>query len=324
MGQSKKLSHTFLVSFGILLASLAHSIPRDCLHAVLEASSHPVDASFLVQNKYGTAQADPRFVIPFTQAIRRLTLAMQSTKNVDAAQVKTWLYELASVRSNIALSRQEKHSMLYGFPLPESPESFAFLKFLLDLGDEYTYDNFHTVDVIGPSSDVHFEEDPARPFLPLFEAPRHSHFYDLAQIAEVRHDQRLPRHYVAGRNYPLSTVEHGTIDDKFSEPQVVYFVRHPSLPVEKILRNHAYELLASAFKSRNLNSVAEAYYLLMHATPFYRGTPSIVEAYLDAFLRARFGYTLKPKSGEAFWNAIFFDAHEKAFTIQELLSCFSP
>ncbi|CAN7376975.1 hypothetical protein LJR230_002160 [Trinickia sp. LjRoot230] len=88
---------------------------------------------------------------------------------------------------------------------------------------------------------------------------------------------------------------------------------HPNGREALPLVNRAYELFSQVLTNPALSEedamlrLGEAHYLLMHAQPFRRGTPSIVETFIDATLHARFQAELPPKREqiEPFWEAIF-------------------
>jgi hypothetical protein len=81
-----------------------------------------------------------------------------------------------------------------------------------------------------------------------------------------------------------------------------------------LMRNYSYQLLAHLLNLRNflteeekLDFLAEAYFLLMHATPYYCGSPAVVESFIDAYLRADLYKRLTHKKREPFWDVIFWD-----------------
>lgn len=92
-------------------------------------------------------------------------------------------------------------------------------------------------------------------------------------------------------------------------------VRHPEVKEMKMLEQRGYELMAEVVNNKKLSEsqamdkMAEANFLFMHGTPFFRGSPASVEALNDAVMRERFGKTFPPKTPgvEPFFEAVLAD-----------------
>lgn len=106
-----------------------------------------------------------------------------------------------------------------------------------------------------------------------------------------------------------------------------YVVLHPSYERMGRISKFAYAELAHAINTWDededtaKDKIANAYRLLCHATPFMNGSPSIVENFLDGFLRSK-GVALPLKTGEPFWHAIFWQDAQGPYTWDHFMSNF--
>jgi hypothetical protein len=273
----------------------------------LEAAGPQADARFLVQEKYGY-DFDPAFVRPMSRAIERseakIKEKLASGETVTADDVYAWMDGIAAVRAAIAREKD--------------PSDRAFGRHhnraLSDIPVDHHGDLLEetSVDFLSPDPD-HF-------------AGRHAPFYDAAVKAAKAH---LPGLRKSGQ-YPAFVA----FGETFRGSSVLSFektaqVYHPSDRTAIPMRQRAVEELARAINDKSIGEaefvdrLAQAYSLFANATPYERGSPSIIESFYDSALRAKFGKTLGRKSEEPFWQVVLRGANQPAFRGPDFLRCFA-
>ena len=284
----------------------------------LPEAQEAADGKFLPPPEYAghiDAGANQDFMRTMSGAIdaatRDLAAELQSGKTLTAADLRAMMDRVAESRHQAARAAKDSNWRNYGNAIPEDAAHLAEFyakgdgrpiedhaeglerKELLALQDHAVWDN-------------------------IAQTGRHSSQHDSA-LKDLQ-AQRFPQVEIDGHTYTLSIVV-GAGDG-------VLQVQHPDFQTMIPLRAKAFEILAKAVSDPNiseaalLDSLAESYFLLMHATPYVRGSPAIVESFYDAVLRAKLGKTLPPKIREPFWDAMFWDTKKGPYTAKQFLSNF--
>ncbi len=270
----------------------------------LLAAGPNADARFLVQTKYGY-EFDPAFVGPMGKAIEKardsMLESLAAQKPVTADDVFAWMDSIAATRAEIAASKGDADSI--GRPQRRKFED----------GPNQKYREVFTQDVLSPDPD-HF-------------AYRHAPFFEQAvKVAREQESLRKSKRKYStmtafGKTYPASNV----IDAAGGRAAVVF---HPPDGESIPMRIKAAEELAKALSSPTITeaefmeTAAQSYALFMQANPYERGSPSIVESFLDASLRAKFGKTLGRKTAEPFWEVVLRVPGQAPFNGTDLMRCF--
>ena len=125
---------------------------------------------------------------------------------------------------------------------------------------------------------------------------------------------RACRAYAKGLKIVIPTPDGGIAGSEVCEDvEGGYVIQHPSTVQCAKLASIAFGIYSKLFENRTpaesdvVNGIAEATYLLMHGTPYVRGTPACVQALNDVVARIIISKTFpKFDSGiEPFWEAIF-------------------
>ncbi|PCH52945.1 MAG: hypothetical protein COC20_01530 [Cellvibrionales bacterium] len=148
-----------------------------------------------------------------------------------------------------------------------------------------------------------------RDLIPNDEEHRHYYYLDRARNA-YENGVQLSVSIPAGLIECSKTIEDG---------HKGYEIQHPTKQDCEKLSAYAFENYSELFNGKvtgeqNIISViAKCTYLLMHGTPFVRGTPACVQALNDAIVRILIGKTFPrfKDNVEPFWEAIFL--REKTF-----------
>jgi hypothetical protein len=231
------------------------------------------DASFMVPRvrSYLTFHRDD-FVVGMSKAISNAVINLQDMRHrtplYDRDIVKV-LHEIAEQRRDIAKNRTDQEDWdLFGAPIAE----------------------------------LHGQRGPID-LIPDVDADRHYFYLERARDAY----RKAARTVIAtpGGDIPGSVI----LDDG----QNGFVVQHPSKAACTTLMSIAYRIYAKLFEIPAhkecdfVKRIAEATYLLMHATPFIRGTPACVQALNDAVARVLIEKTFPNFKSqiEPFWEAIF-------------------
>lgn len=224
----------------------------------------PPDAKFLIQTKYGYAMENESFSGPMARAILRTTEALQrhlrQGETLSPKRSRELMDSIAQDRFFIALDSRDKDAHLYGYPIPETEEDSKE-----PLSDLLVYDAL--------------TDDPHDRHYPYFASAK--------RFAELKADRRI-------------TVDGEVFLASFSYMAGPHLIRmmHPTYDEMIPLRRKGFAILSAAISDPGiserafLDRLAAAYQLFVHATPYERGSPSIIEAFYDAALRAKFGKTL--------------------------------
>lgn len=292
----------------LLLVALATLV--NPARALMPATAAP-DASFLVQSAYGYKR-DPAFVEPMAEAIAAsagfLKEALAKGERVSPRDVKEMMNYVARVRQDIAAEKGDRDWHNFGNEIPEDEDAPHSL--IDPDGSPMPRDVF-----TGATTIDFLNNDPA---------DRHYPFFWEAALAQKRqHDDPKGQDLVVdGVAYPVSLVHNSPWRTG------ALMLVHPNFSQMTPMRRKAFEVLASAISDRGISEarfmdrLALSYQLLVHATPWVRGSPSIIESYFDAALRAKFGKTLPPKTGEPFWDAALRDPRLGPYTGRDFLKNF--
>jgi hypothetical protein len=324
-GQEGSLLSLRLVTFVCLLVTLliyphlgycgphlSRYVPLSCLGIIKENPGPSEETSqeyghFLVQRHYGYSVEGP-FTYEMGRAIKRvvrsLRQSIEANEPITYVELESYLNILAKTRSDIADSVEgnSKVAHLYGVLMPRTQEQleidnwrFPGQNFGNSLKDAYMRDWVWA------------------------DKGRHRPFYGQINEAAKRRQGIAPEIEVLGRSVRLSLlIDYGA----YARTLVV----HPNFKDCEHLRKAALYRLMNALRREQItvreffDEVAYAYSLLMHATPFLMGSPSIVESFLDAIVRAKFGLTFNPKRWEPFWSVMA----EGLLTGEEFLRHFEP
>lgn len=147
------------------------------------------------------------------------------------------------------------------------------------------------------------KESGPRDLIPADNHHRHYSYLERARIV-----------YAEGLKIIIPTPDGGIAGSEVCDDgEEGYIIQHPSTVQCAKLASIAFSIYSKLFEKRTpaesdvVNGIAEATYLLMHGTPYVRGTPACVQALNDVVARIVIGKTF-PKFGsgiEPFWEAIF-------------------
>lgn len=275
----------------------------------------------LVQPAYGHSRRDKAFTGPMGEAIAAASARLG--EKVDTRSLRAIMdQEIAPRRRAIEEARKAENEAweAYGAKLPEQLDEYeAFLKMagasvpaeLRALGAKRGFGE-------GVTKDFIYRDGTGK-------KARHNAFFEPA-------DRILRERGKQGLLAPLGSV---TVDGREHKLSILFrdqannriIVQHPRYADMAPIRRRAFEILAEAFNDPGIGQaafmdrLAESYRLLMHATPYDQGSPAIVESLYDAMLRAKFGSALPPKSGEPFWDAIFWPP-DRPYTGSDFLNNF--
>lgn len=242
---------------------------------------------------------------------------------VSIDEIRTWQRQLAVTRGQAEKDRFG-HPFLHGLELPDRPEEMgAYLsEYARRSGEPFPEE-------LTANPEKTFRTFPYSASDQVAQGSTFERYYDDAEkLFNWQTRQRSPYRFmtVGGQRYPLSR-----IDMSWSGPQRVFYVAHPNYEDSSDMRAQAYKLIQEVINSKEkppkaetLNQLARAHFLLMHATPFTNGSPSIVESLIESILQAKFEIGLpKGKFREPFWQAMFWDVQAKPdFTWDDLMSCY--
>ncbi len=273
----------------------------------LLAATGKANALFLVQKKYGYS-FDPKFVEPMGKAIEeasgKIQGALAGGQPITEARVFEWMDGIARTRAAIAKSRGEDEG--YGVAHPRT-EAELPRDFLGNVERDVLTKDYLSIN-------------------PDHVAFRHAPFYERAlkranDSADNRKRKSETRNFQAfGEEFP------GSVAINFGDIIIIF---HPTLEESVTTLNRGMKELALAINDKHISEAefidraAQAYALLMHATPYERGTPSIVEGFIDSALRAKFGKTLGQKTEEPFWEVILRSPAQGPFRGPDFLRCFA-
>lgn len=252
---------------------------------------------------------------------QELTRRLQENRNFSETEVRDWMRKVADVRIQ-AETDVFGNASVYGLEIPNRPEDMK--EYMLEVWQR-------SAEAFPGDSLVHPEEAFYRlPYsaVDYIEADREfrEHYLDAADRVVWQKKHPNPSITIEGKTYPLSTVS----SEKFGQ-DLDYNVHHPTFVESAKMRDQAYGLLQKVLNSKSqtpsretLNQLARAHFLFMHAVPFLRGSPSIVEAMMESVLQAKFNMGFpKTKIREPFWQAMFWKPNEKPdFTWDDLMSCY--
>lgn len=299
------MMRTSFIFFTILHLALvrANELNTDCTQSFgtvnsdvrteLVLATFPSDATNLIQTRYGFSLSDPIFSRVMGKAVndtvQEIKLIDQRNENITSEKIRSLMLPLAKARNEIANEKKQVGAIRFGLPLPETHNELE--SFCRKTGDNIPLlDAGYILDRI--DRDGHGELD------------RNRELYALAERALQERPTEQPFQIeLGGKNRDLSALVE-------TEPGTIVAV-HPSFKDMIELRLAGLKSLEFALNNRQLNEtellneLAKGYALLMHAPPYYRGSPSIVEGFIDAIIRARLGKTLPLKTAEPFWDVIF-------------------
>lgn len=312
----------FLNRFIAIALILSPSLPA--AQALKDHVDGDISANCLIHNAYHyqneksshLAKAMGRGI---QSLIPKIKDAIENYQYVSVNTVKDWLGELAEIRKAVAKDSGSLEPYKYGLWLPESESDMKEFLSKAKINGDYSYDTFRTTDVIGRPDNLKDQMSESNSLIPFFEGLRHSYLYPRALYIFHKWQKLAPPNLYHALPY-RAQLQLVSIDS--AEKQANYiFVVHPTLKEMTALRREAYlilvDLIINDYKLgevEKLQRFDHAYLLLMHAMPFYRGTPAIIEAFKDAYLRASLKKCLGHKLREPFWEAIFWDESPRDFT----------
>ncbi|MBI4349426.1 MAG: phosphotransferase [Elusimicrobia bacterium] len=256
---------------------------------LLGATAEP-DGAHLIQERYGYGAANAAFARRMARAegaaeasVRR---RLAGGLPLDEAFLRAELDRIARARHEIAVGAAHPDSEpdAYGLSVPETAAELALVQASHPALLPGTFKSARVQDFIGGE-----------------RGARHAAFLPRAREALERGPASVE---IRGRRVPLTYfVEIG---------DGALMAVHPSFADMKVLRDEGLRILAEATNARlperaYTERLARAYFLLMHGQPYLNGSPAIVETMMNALLRARYGKSLPPKTGEPFWDAMFSD-----------------
>lgn len=283
------------------------AVPKPPPPPLLEAGTK-ADARFLVQTKYGY-DFNPAFVGPMTKAIEAaksdISVGLAGTEPITVEQVYAWMDGIAKVRNGIEMAEGGGGDGTVGKPMPRSANE------LRSPGSGPRFDPT-IVDYLSPDPD-HF-------------AFRHAPFFDAAVRTAKAQKPLLAKAATAklqisafGESFPATAIV---------GMDRVAIVIHPGARDSIPIHRRAVEEIAKALNDKTISEtefvdrLAQSYALLMTATPYHRGSPSIVESLYDAALRAKFGKTFGRKTEEPFWQVVLRTPAQEPFRGPDFLRCF--
>jgi hypothetical protein len=280
----------------------------------------PADARFLVPPAkvgYGYSKEDPKFVGPMAEAIRdgvRVLAQVSEGRDITTNELRTIMDNIAWVRQDIAYDKGDSDWYNFGARIPEHPSEFKSFNgnrpFKQRMAGPDALRNGTTIDAI-PSD----EREPGN---------RHAKLYPRAHeiVTQEGSGSRGPKEKV------FIDFEMHNLSQLRSRGEGLYYLFHPTFEEMVPMRAEAFRLLGEAFNNPTIsekafvNVMAEAYQLLVHATPYIRGSPAIMESFYDVLLRVKFGKTMPQKTGEPFWDAVFWSPQDGPYTGERFLRNF--
>lgn len=307
---------------------LAFCIPVMGMSSLYEVKSKKVVADCLIQGNYRIERSSI-FAEKMGEAIQALVpeikRMLEDPHELSIMIIKEWFNSLALVRKEIAADAGVIDSNKYGLWLPDSPSQMERFLYVANLSKTHTYNSFHLTDVIGQPDNLDDMPEMAAEWVPFHESKRHSFLYPRAFYRY--HHVRDQVCHLNGQNFALTRLSPENHLGSHSRLNYIMAI-HPNLKDMASLRDEAYKVIMHLFynhavmsEEKQMDRLALAYYIFMHAPPFYRGSPAIVESFIDAFLRASLNKHLGNKRLEPFWEVIFWPS--KKFSGKDFLGCFN-
>jgi hypothetical protein len=278
--------------------------------------------------------------------IREVALEMTHARDfrqpITEKQVWDWLDLLAAARQRAVTHRDGKIHLLYGVPTPRTlediPKYETFLFQWSQIKDssvtEVTYEGKSFIRVPSAQALIAVSKNltPTSSFGErshwdiVNERERHKEFYSATQRAfQLRQSQETPS---APGITPF--IELTRIKKENEE----FFIIHPNFNNQIKIKKLAISLILIAlnqfpFANPELlqSAIGQSYFLFSHAPPFTLGTPSVIESFFEAVLRAKLYQTIAGnKIDEPFWKAVLWTPSDKntIFSFNDFLACFEP
>lgn len=305
----------------------------------LPKAEKPADGLHLVQRNYGYVPHGD-FIDSMSTVIKsvqaKILQARSGKKNITSRQVQEWLDEIAAVRAEVEQRRRAAETL----PPHERRELNDHGRKTPDSLAEFRQNNSEVDNAAGntPSADHSakkwFHVATMQDNVPK-EHGRHLAYYRVVAEAAERMAKKFDRSEVQGKgptvkvdgeNYPITFLQ---AERKSGQDYVVAI--HPSFFHSIPGRRKAFQLMADALNRKDAtpeqmtDTFATAMFLLYHNLPYLKGTPSIVESFMDASLRAAHERKLpSSKESEPFWDIMAWDPTNGPYTGQALLRNYAP
>lgn len=278
------------------------------------------DGLCLIQSKYAKTN-NPQLPAGMAVAIKEASESLEhsfSDQDVFTSDaILTLLKKIAEKRALLAKELKTDWAHLYGLLLPTEQSQMPEFCKVVKCDPNVSLHGFYIRDVIGHPNNPDAELVETEDLIPYSEGKRHNFLFDRASQL-LSNDQKF------------ITLTQITKETKTGQQAIFIFTVHPSLGQMVAMRHEAYQRFSDLLNRRGdlsegekMDEIAKIYFLLMHAQPFYRGTPAIVESLLDAYLRVDLKKKLPLKTIEPFWEVILFDESKGEFKGEDFLKSYS-